>query len=199
MTPASSRPFAAPGGSGPGSLALDFLHTLRSTRAGRTDLIHAPQDLSAWLADRVDGAARLLSTSEAAVLAVEARRLRADIGALVEAHHEGREIPDWARAGLDRVLAAAHWSRRLERTREGLRIVERAEGSSPLRALAPVALAAVRLITEVPQGRLRPCARSRCGTWFIDTSKGGRRRWCSMARCGNREKAAAFRAKVARG
>lgn len=37
--------------------------------------------------------------------------------------------------------------------------------------------------------RLRPCSNHSCILWFLDSSKGGRRRWCSMERCGNRAKA----------
>jgi len=37
--------------------------------------------------------------------------------------------------------------------------------------------------------RLRSCQHDDCTLWFLDTSKGGRRRWCSMERCGNRAKA----------
>jgi hypothetical protein len=34
---------------------------------------------------------------------------------------------------------------------------------------------------------------SRCSLLFVDTSRSGRRRWCSMERCGNRAKVAAHR------
>lgn len=34
-----------------------------------------------------------------------------------------------------------------------------------------------------------------CGTYFIDDSRGRRRRWCSMDRCGNRAKVASYRAR----
>jgi predicted RNA-binding Zn ribbon-like protein len=37
--------------------------------------------------------------------------------------------------------------------------------------------------------RLRECQGERCGWLFIDSSKSGRRRWCTMEDCGNRAKA----------
>ena len=37
--------------------------------------------------------------------------------------------------------------------------------------------------------RIRMCEGSPCGWLFVDTSKGGRRRWCAMSMCGNRAKA----------
>jgi predicted RNA-binding Zn ribbon-like protein len=40
--------------------------------------------------------------------------------------------------------------------------------------------------------RLRVCSADECGWLFLDTSKSGRRRWCDMSDCGNREKARRF-------
>jgi predicted RNA-binding Zn ribbon-like protein len=36
--------------------------------------------------------------------------------------------------------------------------------------------------------RLRQCANAKCRWLFVDDSKGGSRRWCSMSTCGNRAK-----------
>ncbi|MUL68103.1 hypothetical protein BOO86_26770 [Mycobacterium sp. CBMA 234] len=47
----------------------------------------------------------------------------------------------------------------------------------------------LKLLAEAP-GRIKPCAHPHCILWFYDTSKNGTRRWCSMAICGNRAKAA---------
>ena len=37
--------------------------------------------------------------------------------------------------------------------------------------------------------RVRQCANPDCGWLFLDNSKSGNRRWCSMSACGNRAKA----------
>ena len=37
--------------------------------------------------------------------------------------------------------------------------------------------------------RVRQCANPACGWLFLDNSKSGNRRWCSMSACGNRAKA----------
>jgi predicted RNA-binding Zn ribbon-like protein len=37
--------------------------------------------------------------------------------------------------------------------------------------------------------RLRKCANPDCVLWFLDTTRSGTRRWCSMSACGNRLKA----------
>jgi predicted RNA-binding Zn ribbon-like protein len=47
------------------------------------------------------------------------------------------------------------------------------------------------LLGTAPPGRLRRCEGTGCVLWFLDTSRSGRRRWCSMAGCGNRAKARA--------
>jgi predicted RNA-binding Zn ribbon-like protein len=38
---------------------------------------------------------------------------------------------------------------------------------------------------------VRRCSNPACPLLFLDTSKSGRRRWCSMQTCGNRSKVAA--------
>ncbi|MFD1122025.1 CGNR zinc finger domain-containing protein [Methylophilus flavus] len=42
---------------------------------------------------------------------------------------------------------------------------------------------------------IRKCESDDCVLWFYDTTKGHKRRWCSMATCGNRHKIRKFRAK----
>src|SRR5690606_24380823 len=120
-------------------------------------------------------------------------RLRDDVALLVEAFAQGRSLPETAVFGLNRVLAASCTTLRIEPVRGGARVLEEERSASPLAALAPVALAAGRLLGSVHPSRVRRCASRECLLWFVDTSKGGRRRWCSMARCGNRAKAARHR------
>lgn len=40
--------------------------------------------------------------------------------------------------------------------------------------------------------RVRRCANPECVLWFLDVSKNGSRRWCSMEVCGNRAKVGRF-------
>ncbi len=58
--------------------------------------------------------------------------------------------------------------------------------------LAAVARSGAETISEGTRARLRMCANPDCGLFFYDTSRTRRRRWCSMAACGNRSKVAAF-------
>lgn len=53
------------------------------------------------------------------------------------------------------------------------------------------AAAFVRMMGERPS-RVRRCAHPDCILWFLDVSKNGSRRWCSMEGCGNRAKVGRF-------
>lgn len=56
-----------------------------------------------------------------------------------------------------------------------------------------LALELLDLTTSEEFGRLSECRR--CSRLFIDRGRGRGRRWCDMARCGNRAKAESFRAR----
>jgi predicted RNA-binding Zn ribbon-like protein len=58
--------------------------------------------------------------------------------------------------------------------------------------LAAVARSGAEIVAEGTHARLRLCANPHCGLFFYDDSRTRRRRWCSMAVCGNRSKVAAF-------
>ena len=58
--------------------------------------------------------------------------------------------------------------------------------------LAAIARSAAELVTAGSNAQLRLCANPTCGLFFWDDSKTHRRRWCSMAVCGNRHKVASF-------
>lgn len=55
--------------------------------------------------------------------------------------------------------------------------------------LAPVLWSATDILVGPASARLRACANDRCLWLFLDDSKNGTRRWCSMQSCGNRAKA----------
>jgi predicted RNA-binding Zn ribbon-like protein len=60
-------------------------------------------------------------------------------------------------------------------------------------ALATLARDATDLFGGPLAARVRECQAPDCSSLFLDTSRAGRRRWCSMAACGNRQKVAAYR------
>ncbi|WP_338780234.1 CGNR zinc finger domain-containing protein [Metabacillus sp. FJAT-52054] len=53
----------------------------------------------------------------------------------------------------------------------------------------------IQTLNSTPAHRVRKCEHQECQLYFVDTSKSGKRRWCSMELCGNRQKAAEFYAR----
>ncbi|MGE9692949.1 CGNR zinc finger domain-containing protein [Streptomyces sp. NRRL F-5630] len=64
----------------------------------------------------------------------------------------------------------------------------RVEAPPHARLAVEVVLAWAATEKRLP-GRLRPCANDECRLFLLDRSRANRARWCSMAVCGNREKA----------
>jgi predicted RNA-binding Zn ribbon-like protein len=63
-------------------------------------------------------------------------------------------------------------------------------------ALARLADPLVAELTGGHPERIRICASDTCQWVFYDASRTGRRRWCDMSTCGNRAKAARYRART---
>jgi len=114
----------------------------------------------------------------------EARRLRTLLHSAVLDPSDVRAL-----AGVTGFVRAAAAAARLRPSDSGAvaRVVPRQVGLSlPVRA---VALCAEALLTSPDLRRVAACPGHDCGWLFLDRS--GRRRWCSMADCGNRAKVAA--------
>jgi predicted RNA-binding Zn ribbon-like protein len=180
-------------------LALDFLNTLGATEGAEKDRLGTPADLLSWLSARGLGRERLetlrASPAEAALLLGEARRLREALEDVLETFRARRPLTDAAVYPIDRTLGAGSVLLRLTLDGGVPRLLEAPGGTTLLAVLTPVALAAAELLAGADPARVRRCAAPDCSAWFLDTSKGGRRRWCSMATCGNRAKAARHRRK----
>jgi predicted RNA-binding Zn ribbon-like protein len=140
-----------------------------------------------------------------AVLA-DARRVRAAFRALAERGGGGGGGTAAASAAeRARSEAVAEVNRVLGRSAGARRIDVRDDGAV-VRAFAPVGDAFAGLLIPVADSaadalvlgelaRVRRCAGPRCGRVFYDATRNGRRRWCDMATCGNRAKAARHRAR----
>lgn len=61
--------------------------------------------------------------------------------------------------------------------------------------LAPFAEATAELLVQGNFDLVRQCENADCVLWFYDRTKGHKRRWCSMASCGNRHKVSQFRSR----
>ena len=178
-----------------GALCLDFVNTV-DPRVGaeRRDYLGDYDALLGW------------ASRAGAVDAAEAERLRGRTSGrtghrvwrralafrealypLLHAVAEGRKPDPRAVAALQTELSAARGRQALTVTPVGT--VGEALPVQPELPLWRVALSARELLLTLPAGRLRVCAGDDCGWLFLDRSKAGRRRWCSMADCGNRAKA----------
>jgi predicted RNA-binding Zn ribbon-like protein len=172
----------------PGSLALAFAVTGPGTYDGplaRFQTLRRPSDLERWAADAV-GTAGLPASDRDLELAV---RLQAAIWSVADALVDRRPVPDGDREVLNELAAEPCLVPRLlpGPTRTWVAV----QGVRCL--LSSVARDAIDVLGGPRAARLKRCEGSRCALLFVDTSRSGHRRWCSMERCGNRSKVAAHR------
>jgi predicted RNA-binding Zn ribbon-like protein len=169
-----------------GHLALDFVGTLRARRNTRpAELLGTPASLDAWF--REAGVTDAAAGSTAADLA-EAVAVREAVYALVRARMLGDPYDDGA---LDLVNRAAAVPSTIPRLTAAGRRIE----ATPRQALSEVARAAVDVLAGSDADLLKECGRPECTQLYVDRSRGGRREWCAMNTCGNRMKAATYRAR----
>ena len=74
--------------------------------------------------------------------------------------------------------------------------VERRRWRSPESLLQPIARELADVICNEDFNLIRACEGHACTLMFVDHTKSRRRRWCSMAVCGNRAKQAALRERL---
>lgn len=182
-----------------GNLALDLTNTVICERTGPVDVIQKPDQFIEWISEiEAPGCPELVPDSPPGrkTLFVEAHRLRADLHDLFNAFASGKALPDAVVFNVNRALRRSRRESRLTVVDGRAVLREHHEADTPLAVLAPIALAGATLVADADPRRLRQCAGAACTRWFLDTSKGGRRQWCSMATCGNRAKSARFRARA---
>jgi predicted RNA-binding Zn ribbon-like protein len=185
-------------------LWLDFVNSDTAVRG--SDALYDFERFVRWLeaaqlldAERASTMRRRAQQQPAGALAVlgDARRVRAVLRALAERGALSHEIRTDAVGEINRVLGRSAGTRRLELQADG----------TFMRAFVPVGDAFAGLLISIVESaadalilgelaRVRRCADPRCGRVFQDETKNGRRRWCDMATCGNRAKAARHRMKL---
>jgi predicted RNA-binding Zn ribbon-like protein len=67
--------------------------------------------------------------------------------------------------------------------------------ATPAQALSSVARHAIEILSGPEVPLLKECANPECTRVYVDRSRGMRREWCGMDPCGNKMKAAAYRAR----
>src|SRR5262245_32832512 len=189
-------------------LALDFLNTSARPRGAVIEWFADGNDLVSWLEQvgSIDApaSARMRESGRDALdeVAKQARQFRQWLRGFVTARM-GKPLRATAAAvaPLNELLARDNSFQRVEAAGRGaedgrrllLRRVRRWENPGEL--LDPIAGAAADLICNQDFRLIRSCEGSACMLVFLDRTKAHARRWCSMAVCGNRAKAAAHRAR----
>jgi predicted RNA-binding Zn ribbon-like protein len=179
--------------------ALDFLNSTAMPAPDTIELIGDGQAYLTWLeqvgfisdADR-DLAARAFGADELDAVAAEAVRLRERLRLIIAAWAAagGPALPAEARDHLNGVLALGRRFLRLDAGDDGtFRVRDQRGWDGARQLLVPPAEAAARLLAAGERQLVRHCEGPACTLWFYDRTKSHRRRWCSMAACGNREKA----------
>lgn len=193
---------------------LDFLNSFAIPGDAEVEWLGSGADLLDWLeaaglVDRpaLDSLRAAAAPSELDAVAAQARALREWLRGFVQ-RHGGRPLTRAAMAELEPL------NQLLARDEEFTQIVPRAQDDgdeggtafalvsrrrwrSPDALLFPIAKAIAELATRADFTDVRKCEGPTCVLHFLDTTRGRRRRWCSMAACGNRAKQAAHRERAA--
>jgi predicted RNA-binding Zn ribbon-like protein len=178
-----------------GRPALDLVNTLRERWRRRVETLVTPDDLGLWLvrAQLLPGPQRVTRARLG-----EARELREAIDRCVQAALAREPAPPAAVTVIDGWLAHAAPRPALAVAADGTPALgELSCADAVQRALGAVALDAARMLgTPAEAARIRVCASQTCSARFYDRSPAARRRWCSMALCGNEAKARRHRERV---
>lgn len=162
-------------------LCLDFANTRYwRGQAAPTETLNTPADLAAWAK-----AVKAPSSNEFET----ALGLRETIHRLFDAQAQGKTPAARDLEILNDALAAAPARKTLKRNRDGYEWDVDMKSGTALSLLAPVLWSAGDLLAGPKLEKVRRCANPECLYLFLDDSRAGKRRWCSMSACGNRAKA----------
>jgi predicted RNA-binding Zn ribbon-like protein len=172
-------------------LAMDLLNTEARDDGKAVEFWNTDDDVLQWLA-RYD----ITPTAEGKTLApgellTQAKALRALARQLITEFKE-EKLKDISK--LNKCLHSFLTVPTLERDHNGQLVLNRVSRSEMIGSLlGPVAEAVAQLLVEGNFALVKQCEHPDCILWFYDRTKAHKRRWCSMALCGNRHKAAQFR------
>src|SRR5262245_18129921 len=166
-----------------GTVSLQLVSTGGEAERAVFETLHTPDDLVRWLAGSplaVDPATAEVSDDDLAA----AKRLREALWEITTRRARGAQVPATYLSTLNEAAAvpplvpagAAAATRRWAAPATGPAIC------------STLARDAIDLLTGPVADRIRQCAGDTCALVFVDTSRPGRCRWCSMTRCGNLHK-----------
>jgi predicted RNA-binding Zn ribbon-like protein len=178
-----------------GHVALDFVNTAEGRgQPGAGDALRTAADLRQWGERRgiLAGRAGEDDQDELAA-ALDAREL---LYRLFLDRTAGQRTAETDLATLERLVSSAYQAAHLDQAPDGR--LSWGWDRAQLSTVRYVAVAsALDLLSQHPTARLKQCPGDDCGWFFIDTTKRGNRRWCSMSECGQEAKTARRRARPA--
>jgi predicted RNA-binding Zn ribbon-like protein len=194
--------------------ALDFLNTVIIWSGKEIEWLSNGRDLLDWLeqAELISAKDLMLfqnknALDECEVVATKARELREWFRGFVTAH-AGHKIGMEALTKLETLntlLMQDNYYRQIEaqdlsslnskKHEPSLHWQQNRRFHTPRDLLFPIAEAMGDLVCKANFEQVKFCEGPTCSLWFLDESKNHSRRWCTMAICVNRAKAALHRAK----
>jgi predicted RNA-binding Zn ribbon-like protein len=175
-----------------GCLSLDLSATVRRRASRPADILEDGGATDRWLmaTGLVD---RFVAVGKRQV--EEVVLLREAVHAVAEAIFEGAALPVDAVTRINEIAARRVEVPQLD-ARSGSKSIK--FGASFDGALSKIAIDAIELFGGSSRNRISRCQQAECGMLFFDGSRGRRRRWCSMDRCGSRAKAQNVKARRGR-
>jgi predicted RNA-binding Zn ribbon-like protein len=183
-----------------GDPALDLINTVDWTSRGPEDeRLESYEHLTRW----AEGACMIDVATGHRLRRVGTTRPRAAAAALAYAREVRGTLHDLFGAiarGDPAEPALARFNRLLRNALTGLEIAPvdgagtgygwrwRGEGSDPRAIVWRALWSAAGLFQSTEIGNVRICDGDDCGWMYVDRSRNGLRRWCSMRSCGTREK-----------
>lgn len=172
-----------------GHPVLDLTNTVfnRSDPVEDNELLKSPADVLSWCKSvGLFKGAPPLTDAAARKLVVDVRDVRQHAWSVFDAVSRGEAVPNETLGSLLERSGAGVRARHIPRIEAALDrwVVDWTKAGAIPTALS---MLAVHAFFTLPPDRIRACGG--CGWLFLDSSRGGRRRWCSMSTCGNREKA----------
>jgi len=183
---------------------FDFLNTDDTENGFPLEKLPTLDDALTWFVDRGvihhEGADRVRrqTAGNDALMARDLARVHSVRAALREVSYAISDQRAPLAGSLETINRALHARQVIELvpSPDGVNVDHRHVGDPIDDALARLADPFVLELTEGHPERIKTCASETCDWIFYDSSRTSRRRWCDMATCGNRAKAARHRART---